>query len=196
MSEHEKAVTEFSAADEEYQGLKKYMEGGEFLKDILEGSQGNFPAAKEMWDQVWKKLDELNEDRNAKLKTAKDTLRRAVQLSPQVVRGPEGRPTVLTCGPFTVSSVTHRGLDPDRLLSLCDQEGVGQEVRDIAYSDKSGATRKAVEVECSVHYETAISWLKARGLTRIVEAAYVEYEKTPTVKGPKETAMLGEYKKD
>lgn len=196
MSEYEKAVSEFISADEEYQGLKKYMEDGEFLKDILDGSQGNFPAAKEMWDQVWKKLDDLNEDRNAKLKTAKDTLRRAVQLSPQTVRGPEGRPTVLTYGPFVVSSVTHRGIDPEKLLALCDAEGLGQEVRDIAYSDKSGATKKAVAVECTVHYETAISWLKARGLTRIVEASYVEYEKTPTVKGPKETAMLGEHKKD
>lgn len=196
MSEYEKAVKEFSSADEEYQGLKSYMQGGDFLKEILDASQGNFPAAKEMWDQVWKKLEELNEDRNTKLKTAKDTLRRAVQLAPQVTRGPEGRPTVLSYGPFVVSSVTHRSLDSNRLLALCDAEGVGAEVRDIVYYDKSGSSRKAVEVECTVHYETAIAWLRAKGLSRIVEASYVEYEKTPTVKGPKETAMLGEYKKD
>lgn len=192
----EKAVAEFKDADEEFQLLRSFIESGDFLSEVFSRSQGNEAAAKQVWDQLWKKLDALNESRNSKLKTVKDALRREVQLSNAGRRGPDGPATVVKCEEFSVSSVTRRSLRADIVMDMCAQAGLEGELSTLTYMDKFGASKPALAVEYSLNYERTLSWLKSKGLLNIIEAAYQEEESTPAVKGPKETTFLGEQKRE
>lgn len=194
VAEHEKAIAEFKEADDEFQTIRSFIESGEFLREVFDRSQGNFNTASQIWEQIWKKLAELNEDRNSKLKTVKDTMRRVVQLAAQQRRGPEGSATVVKSEMFTVSSVTHRNLKAEVVMDMCRAAGLQDELATLTYTDKMGAQKPALMVEYELNYERAISWLKSKNMLAIIEAAYEEVEKTPAVKGPKETAFLGEKK--
>lgn len=195
-TEQEKALADFKEADEEYQTIKEFVESGVFLKELLDRSQGNFSTASQIWKQIWEKLAESNEDRNSKLKVVKDILRRSVQLSIQQKRGPEGSASVLKADMFTVSSVTHRNLNAIRVMEMCHTLGLTDELQSLTYTNKAGSQVPALSVEYSVDYDRVMNWLKAKKLDNIIEAAYVEVEKTPAVKGPKETALLGEQRKE
>lgn len=194
--EYEKAIEEFEIVDAAYSSLQSYIENGEFMREILGHSLGNVETAKDMWSQMWNKLRSLKEDRNARLKVAKDSLRQAVVLGPSFERGPDGRATVVKCGNFTVSSVTNRGFDAQTLIRLCDKYGIMEELQALTYPDKNGVDAKAFKQTYEINYEKVAEWLRAKNMTNILEVAYAEMEKTPAVKGPKEVASLGEKKGD
>ena len=195
-TEHEQAVAEFKNADEEYQTIRSFVESGKFLKEIFDRSQGNLNAALQVWEQIWKKLEEMNENRNSKLKVVKDSMRRAVQLAVSERRGPDGSATVIKSEMFTVSSVTHRNLKANVVMDMCTSRGLQDELSSLTYADKFGAQKPAISIEYELNYERVMSWLKSKGLIDVIQAAYEEVEKTPAVKGPKETSFLGEQKKE
>lgn len=194
--EYERAVDAFEVADAAYAKLQEYVESGEFLREILNRSMGNYETAQTHWNQVWEKLKALKDERNVKLKSAKDALRQAVVLGPTQERGPEGTATIIRYGDFTVSSVTHRTFEPESLIKLCERFGVLQELMGLQYLDKDGVEKFAFKQEWKVNYERVMEWLKARDLQTVINGAYDEQEKTPSVRGPKEIAFLGEKKGD
>ena len=195
-TDYENAVSEFNKSDAEFQLVKKFVESGEFLQEVFDRSQGNPVVAKEVWGQIWDKLRELNSERNSRLKVAKDYMRRAVQFSQSSNRGPGGQATILKSDNFVVSSVTHRSLNAKVVLDMCESAGLGEQLKGLTYTDKNGMQKPSLEVEYSLEYESGLKWLQAMSLDSVVASAYEETEKTPAVRGPKETSMLGEQKKE
>lgn len=192
--QYEIAIDEYEVADAAFQRLLEYVESGEFMAEVLQRSVGNVSAAQQLWIGMWEKLKILKEERNIKLKTAKDSLRQAVVLGPSQERGPDGKTTVIKCGEFTVSSTTQRTFDAKSLLSLSADSGVMNDLLATTAPNKAGVDEPIVRQEWVVNYEKVYDWLRARNLQTIINGSYAEIEKTPTVKGPKEVAFLGEKK--
>lgn len=193
--EYETAIDEFMEAEQKYSDLEKHFMSGLVLRQLyVQGGEVeelivNFQA-------VLAELKTLLEDRNAKLQNAKNAIRSVVQLGPSQWRGPEGNPTTLTYGPFSVSSFTMRSLDAETLLTLAKSKGFEPELMALKGISKTGESVPLVQTKVDVDYQGVLQWLKQRGYDDVIEGAYDEKERTPMVKGPKPVAFFGEKKKD
>lgn len=194
-TDYEAAIAAFQQADQTYKELEEYVSSGKAISDIVKGGMGP-DVAQESWHVVWKRLQDALEDRNAKVKTAKDLLRASVQLTQTQWRGPDGEATSKTVGEFKVSSVTLRSFDANSLFNLINQKGRLQELLALTKIDKDGQVVPAVRQEWKFEFETVLNWLKSLGLNDVISGAYNEVERTPSVKGPKPVSFLGENKKD
>ena len=193
--DYEIAVDEFMAADKLYSEIEEQFMSGELLNEILIqelSPQNSVQQFKLLLEEMKKLLD----DRNAKLSAAKIALRNAVQLNAEQLRGPEGKPTLLSYGPFTVSSVTRRTFDGDALLRLANQYGFDGELTKLTGFGKDGKAFKLFDHAWRINYEGILTWLRERKLDHVISGAYDEAESTPAVKGPKPVAFMGEKKKD
>lgn len=191
----EVAIDEFVEADKRYQEIEEQFMTGNILRELL--VPGTPPERIiEEFRLVIEEMKKLLEDRNSKLMTAKNAFRATVQLGPSQWRGPDGKPTTASYGPFMVSSVTRRSLDPQTLLTLAKERGFVPDLMALKTINKEGQEVSLVKTAVAVDYEGVLSWLKQRGLTDVIEGAYDEKEGTPMVKGPKQLAFFGEKKKD
>lgn len=193
MKDYEKAVEEFEAADKKYREMQEYVMGGEALVSIASHSL-NPDVIKREWTGLMAELQRVLEDRNIKLKNAADLLRQAVVLTTTQWRGPDGKATTLKAGPFSVSSTTGRGFDAKSLLDLAAKHGLQERLLELTSLDKDGKPYHLVEMKYEIDYQGVLAWLRANELNDIVDGAYDEKEKTPSVKGPKVLAFLGEPK--
>jgi hypothetical protein len=192
--DYQVAVEEFEAADREYRELEKKLNDGDVIDELL--VHQNPAIVKREFRAFLNMLKAALEDRNAKLKNAGDLLRQAVVLTDTQWRGPDGRTTRLTCGPFEVSSVTHRGFDAQSLMDGCQRHGVLERLMELTTVDKDGRTIHLVEQKWDVDYAGVYEWLKSHNMRDVVDGAYDEKEKSPMVKGPKALAYLGDKKAD
>jgi hypothetical protein len=194
-TEYEKAVDEFVEADKKYAELEEQFMSGLILKELV---VPGVPVERliEEFKLVLEELKKLLEDRNSKLLSAKNAMRAAVQLGVSQWRGPDGKPTTLTYGPFTASSFTRRSIDASTLLELAKKKGFFDEMMALKGVSKDGRECHLVRHEPVVDYEGIMQWLKLHGHTDVIEGVYDEREGTPTVKGPKPLAFFGEKKKD
>lgn len=191
--QYEKDVDEFVEADKAYTELEGRLTSGSILREIFSDGT-HIDRAIEEYKLVLEEMRKMLDDRNTKLRTAKNSLRSAVQLGPLQWRGPDGKATTLAYGPFTASSFTKRSIDPQTLLELAKVRGFENEVLGLRGIDKDGKEYTLVETRTEVDYSGIITWLKQRKLDDVIEGAYDEKEGTPTVKGPKPLAFLGEKK--
>lgn len=192
--DYQVAVEEFEAADREYKELERKLSEGEIIDEIL--THQNPAIVKREFRAFLNALKAALEERNAKLKNAGDLLRQAVALAETQWRGPEGKPTRLTQGGFEVSSVTHRGFDPQSLMDGCRRHGLLERLMELTTVDKDGKTVHLVEQVWDVDYSGVYEWLKSHNLRDVIDGAYDEKEKSPMVKGPKAIAYLGDKKAD
>ena len=200
-TDYEIAVDDFLIADAAFQDAREKLTSGDLMLSIMEFTTASVPAAsltrdrfKEEWSKFIQHLEDLLVDRNAKRKSAADALRQAVQLTQTQWRGVDGKPTVLECGPFKVTSVTHREFHPEDLINLATKFEVLGQLNDLKAMDKKGNTLPAVREVTEVDYPTVLNWLKSNKLTKIIDGSYDEKEGTPQVKGPKEIVFFGEKK--
>lgn len=191
---YQAAVEEFEEADREYRELEKKLNDGDIIDELL--VHQNPAIVKREFRAFLNILKTALEDRNAKLKNAADLLRQAVMLGETQWRGPEGKTTRLTTGPFEVSSVTHRGFDAQSLIDGCRRHGILERLLELTTVDKDGRTIHLVEQEWNVDYPGVYEWLKSHNMNDIIDGAYDEKEKSPMVKGPKPLAYLGDKKAD
>lgn len=193
--EFEKLVDEFMEADKRYTAVEEQFMNGNILKEIL--VPGISPErVVEEFKMVIDEMKALLEDRNSKLTMAKNALRSSVQMSESQFRGPDGKPSVVNYGPFSVSSVTRRKLDPETLLEQATKRGFLGELTALRIPSKDGSMVPLVKQEYSINYEAVTTWLTQRGLSEVIAASYEEADGTPMVKGPKKLAFLGEKKDD
>lgn len=188
--DHENAVDEFLQADADYKALQENMLSGDFI--IEYGSQGTKDYLVQQWKQLVVRLKVLQEDRNSKLKTAQHAMRAVVQLTETQWRGRDGKSTEMTYGPFKVTSVTHRGFDPESLFNLARNRGLLERMLELTAVDDTGKVVPLIKQEWDINYEKLMGWLKVNGMSDVIEGAYDEKEKTPQVKGPKPIAFLGD----
>lgn len=193
--EYEKAIDEFMEADKKYTELEEHFMSGNILRELIAPGK-TVERTIEEFKLVLEEMKKMLEDRNTKLLNAKNTLRAVVQLGTSQWRGPEGKPTTVVYGPFTVSSVTRRRLEPSTLLELAKQRGFDVELDALKGIDKNGAEYPLVKRKVEVDYENVLAWLKLHGHLDVIEGAYDEQEGTPMVKGPKSVSFFGEKKKD
>lgn len=191
----EVSIDEFVDADKRYQEIEERFMSGSILRELL--VPGTPPdQIIEEFKLVIEEMKKLLEDRNSKLSEAKNNFRSTVQLGPSQWRGPDGKPTTATYGPFSVSSFTKRSLDASTLLELAKSKGFTPDLLGLKTINKDGVEVPLVRTKVEVDYEGVLTWLKQRGLSDVIEGAYDEKEGTPMVKGPKPLAFLGEKKKD
>ncbi len=191
--EFEKLADEFMEADKRYLAVEEQFMNGNILKEMLiPGVSAEIVV--EEFKMVIEEMKALLEDRNSKLTMAKNALRSAVQLGETQFRGPDGKPSILNYGPFSVSSVTRRTLDAPTLLEQATKRGFLKELTELQTTDNKGQAVNLVKQSYQVNYEGVVTWLKQRGLTEVVAASYEEADGTPMVKGPKKLAFLGEKK--
>jgi hypothetical protein len=182
--DYEVAVEKFQAADKKYQELAEKFLSGDWMPPEMKKEHQT------LRDQVRSSL----EDRNAERIAAANALRQAVVLGPTQWRGAEGKTTVVAFGPFNCSSVTKRTFDAKSLLDGAQKHGLLERLLELKSRDKDGVEYKLVEQVWKIDYDGISSWLKAHKLTDVLEGAYDEKESTPTVKGPKLLAFLGDEK--
>lgn len=192
-TDYENAVALFQQADQYYKEMEDYVSSGRMISDIVKGGFGP-EIAQEQWHVIWGRVQSALEDRNVKLKAAKDALRAAVQLTQTQWRGPDGSATTKVAGEFRASSVTSRNFDAAALFNLTNQKGKLQELLALTKIDKDGQVVPACRQEWKFEFKTVLNWLKAQGLQDVVDGSYNEVERTPTVKGPKSLGFLGEKK--
>ena len=194
-TEYEKAVDEFVEADKKYTELEEHFMSGLILRELV---VPGVPVERliEEFKLVLEELKKLLEDRNSKLLSAKNAMRSVVQLGTSQWRGPDGKPTTVTYGPFTVSSFTRRSIDASTLVELARNKGFLGDIMALKGVTKEGREYHLVRSEPVVDYEGIMQWLKLHGHADVIEGAYDEKEGTPTVKGPKPLAFFGEKKKD
>lgn len=193
--EFERLADEFIEADTKYLAIEENFMNGNILRQILVPGVDPEKTVEE-FKMIVEEMKNLLEDRNSKLMLAKNALRAAVQMSENQFRGPDGKASTLNYGPFSVSSVTRRNINPDALLSEAAKRGFLQELMALRGMDKTGATVPLIEPKYAVSYEGVMTWLKQRGLTDVASSIYEEKDGTPMVKGPKKLAFLGEKKEE
>jgi hypothetical protein len=199
VSPHQLAIETFVAADSAYKQYETLFASGNIMVALMQNRNDELTPEKAVleFQMAWEKMKELLEDRNVKLKAAKDALRQAVVLSETQWRGPDGKTTVLEQGEFRVSSVTKRSFDPDALFDLLKKNGKYEELMARTKMNKDGQRIPLVEQDWTIQYEDVLNYLKANGLINIEAGQfgpYDETEGTPQVFGPKELAFLGEKK--
>lgn len=194
-TEYEVAIDEFVDADKKYAEIEDHFMSGLILRELV---IPGVPVEQviEQFKLVLDEMKRLLEDRNSKLQTAKNAFRQVVTLGPSQWRGPDGPPTSMTYGPFTVSSFTKRSLDSSTLIELAMQRGFLDDLSSLKGISNDGKEYKLVQTKVDVDYKGVVAWLKQKGMTDVIEGAYDEKEGTPTVKGPKPIAFLGEKKKE
>lgn len=193
MTDYEKAVADFEEADTVYKAKQESLLNGDALLAIV--SRVNDPQViRREWQGFLSSLQQSLEERNVKLKNAADLLRQAVVLTTTQWRGPDGKATTLKAGPFSVSSTTGRSFDAKSLLDMAAKHGLQERLLELTSLDKDGKPYHLVEMKYEIDYQGVLAWLRANELNDIVEGAYDEKEKTPSVKGPKALAFLGEPK--
>ena len=191
--DYEIAIEQFNTFNAEYLRLQEYVEGGGFFREIISTCQGSIEQMQEQWKILWNQLRVTLENRNTALKTAQNALRQAVQLAPTQIRGDTGKPTVITEGTFTSTSVTKRWFDGESLLKLAGEHGLAERLLEIEAINKDGERYKIVKPTYEVDYAEVLKWIRTNHLEDLMNA-YDEKESTPQVKGPKSLAFLGEKK--
>jgi hypothetical protein len=191
VPEHVLLVEKFNEADKAYLGAQEEVLDGTAILKILAGSS-NPDHVKREWTKVLEQLQNLLEARNTALKEVQAALRPLVALKINEERGPDGKAAVIREGPFSVSSVTRRAIDPVNLRTQCFKEKVWDDITKLTYTDKSGNTVHAVREVLEVDYEPVRDWLLSRGMAKVFRAVYAEEEMTPKVLGPKKLAFLGD----
>lgn len=188
---YDEALEAFEEADENYKMLEKGLLEGEFIPNVpVDGV-----LLKGVFHHLIEDLKEALEERNARLKNVQDLLRQQVTLETTKQRGPDGKPTALDAGPFTVSSVTSRWFDPKSLFDGVARHGLLERLHELKTLDKEGKERKLVQQVWEIDYANILTWLKANKLEDVIDSAYDETEKTPMVKkGPKPLSFLGDEK--
>lgn len=199
-TDYEVAVQEFQQADLAYKALEDDFSSGRAMLAIMKramtsGADAERVAMRE-WEGVWRAMQTALEERNVKLKNAKDKLRQAVQLTQTQWRGVDGTATMLDVGGFKVSSVTSRTFDAKSLFDLVERHGKTNEMMALVRFDKEGKPVPAIRAEWKIEFETVLNWLKANNMQDVIDGAYDEIEKTPMVKGLKPISFLGEKKDD
>lgn len=190
-SPYEVAYDQYKIADQRYQELEAHWTSGNFLHE----TQGKtLEEARVMYAHLVESVQRALDDRNEKLKAVGDALRQKVTLQVSKWRGPEGKPTTLTVGEFKVSSTTRRRFDPKSLMSLCAKHGLLERLLELKGTDKDGKEYKLIDQAWFIDYEPVLNWLKANQLQDVIDGSYDEEEKTPTVKGPKVLAFVGDAK--
>lgn len=192
-TDYEIAIQHYEVADQAYKAREAYLSSGQAIADIVKGGHGP-DSAMEQWHIIWRQLHEALEERNARLKDAKDLLRAAVQLTHTQWRGPTGAPTTMTVGEFKVSSVTRRSFNAATLFNLVNGKGRLQELLALTKMNKDGVLGPAVKQEFKFEFDTIVNWLTANQMLDVLSGAYEEVESTPAAKGPKVLGFLGEKK--
>lgn len=195
-TEYEELIEEFKNADKAFAEAQQKLLSGQLVVELMEMTRDP-NQLKQQWDIFIQQLRTLLEDRNAKLTSAKNAMRQAVQLTPTQWRGPEGASTQISFDGFgSCSSVTKRTFDPNSLLNGTAKHGLQERLLSLTARDKDGKEYKLVEQKWSIDYEGVMSWLKAHKLEDVIDGAYDEKESTPQVKGPKPLSFLGDPKGD
>lgn len=190
--DYELAVDAYTAAETSYKALEEQFLSGEVVASIAERCQGDGAKARMEFQSFMEQLQRSLEDMNAKLSTARTALRQAIQLIPSQQRGPGGKATTITYGPFTVSSRTKRWLDAKSLLRLAARYGVLERLLTLTSFNKDGKEYPLVEQVWKIDYENVTKWLSEQNLPVLIDGSYDEKDETPAVSGAKPLAFLGE----
>jgi hypothetical protein len=193
--DHELAIDAFLAADAAYADLEKYITEGFAIRDIVASCGGDHDKAAREWCTLWARLASTLEDRNAKRKSAVDSLRQAVVLTESQWKGPDGKPVSLQYDKFTVTSKTKRSFHSQDLLNGVQKRGLLESLLALKGIDKDGKQYSLVEQFWKIDFDGVKNWLTANKLDDVLQGAYDEKDDTPAVTGPKELTFLGEPRK-
>lgn len=193
---YEILVDEFMTLDTECQELLAKFEDGKIVYDSIppEGAATHAEFFSKMvarYQQNRAHLNDLLEKRNAKIQEISTAMRAEVMAGENVVRGPDGKTTSLSCGPFRVESRTYRSFEPTKLQSELQQRGLWGRFQELTTIDKdTGEVKPVLRVETKVEYKPTQNWLREQNLEEVLLNTYEEEEGTPAVTGPKPLAWL------
>lgn len=193
--DYEIAVDAFLAADAAYEELEKFITEGYAVRDIVLNCGGDSNRAATEWATIWGRLATLLEERNARRKSAADSLRQAVVLTESQWKGPDGKPVSLQYDKFTVTSKTKRSFHAQDLLNGVAKRGLLESLLALKGVDRNGKPYALVEQQWKIDFEGVKNWLKTNGMEDVLQGAYDEKDDTPAVTGPKELYFLGESKR-
>ncbi len=190
--DYEVAIDNYVAAEAEYKKLEEFLLSGEAAVDVMQRANGDADFVRREWNTLVEQLKRKLEELNALFFTARNAFRQAVALAPSQQRGPGGKASTMSYGPFTVESATRRWLDPKDLLRAASRHGKLPELLSLTGFNKDGKEYRLVEQSWKIDYPNVLKWLQSQGLQNVIDAAYDEIEDTPRVKGVKPLAFLGE----
>lgn len=200
-TDYEIAVQRFEAADVLYKQHEEYVSSGQAVADMVRAGMLTPDIVQQQWGILWERLKNALEERNARLKEAKDAMRFAVVLTQTQKRGVDGDASTLKVSGFHVSSVTRRGFNAAKLFAFVNSKGKLQELLALVKPNKDGVIEPLVKQEFKFDVQGIANWLSANGMSEALQpvqevgtGAYEEVESTPSVKGPKVLGFLGEKK--
>ena len=190
--DYEIAIDEFVVAQREYKTFEENFLSGDIIAACVRNTGGDPEKTKDQYlvavDLLRAKLEEMN----TKLDIAKRAMRVAATMSPLQWRGPDGKSTSVSYGPFTVQSATVRRFDPKALLKGAARAGVLDRILALTSFDKNGKEYRLIEQSWTIDYANVLKWLKEQKLDSVIDGAYDEVEQTPRVSGAKTLAFFGD----
>lgn len=196
--QHEILVEKFMDLDRQCQELvSKFLDGRIIYESIPpEGAATHKEFFEKMvvrYNAVQDHLKGLIEQRNALLQEASTAMRAAVMAGDTVIRGPDGKPSILKFGPFEVASKTFRSFNVEKLVNGLKEMGLYGRFEQLTNIDKeTGNPIPVMRVETKIDYKPADNFLLENNLTTLRDIAYEEEEGTPAVTGPKPLGWIGE----
>jgi hypothetical protein len=196
--QHEILVEQFMDLDKQCQDLiSKFLDGRIIYESIPPDGAGThkefFEKMVVRYNAAQDHLKNLIEQRNAKLQEAGTAMRAQVMAGDTVVRGPDGKPSIMRYGPFEVASKTFRGFNVEKLVNGLKELGLFGRFEQLTNIDKdTGNPVPVMRVETKVDYKPTDNFLLENNLGAIRDAAYEEEEGTPAVTGPKPLGWIGE----
>jgi hypothetical protein len=199
--EYAKPVDEFLELDKQCQELIEKFTSGRILYECVPVEPMPDPASFmnkmiEKFNSFQTYMKELIDLRNSKLQDIQNALRAAVTATVVTRKGPDGKATVISYGPFKVNSRTVRTFDPATLFGKVQELGLYTKLLELKMIDKNtGEQIPAIRQEWEISYEPVKNMLREMNLENIISEAYREKEETPAVTGPKPISFIGEVQK-
>lgn len=199
--QHEILIDQFMALDQQCQELISKINSGNILYECLptEGAPDLKTLMEKMvakYHQVQEYAKGLVDQRNTLLQEIATTMRAKVMAADNVVRGPDGKATVLKYGPFEASSKTFRSFNVEKAEAMLQAIGQYGRFCSSTFIDKdTGQAVPILKVEKKIDYKHAEQFFLEQNLKDIRENTYEEEEGTPAVTGPKPIAWIGEVDK-
>jgi hypothetical protein len=194
-------VEEFLEIDKKCQELVEKFTSGRILYECMPVEPAPDPATYmskmiEKFNSFQTYLKQMIDLRNSKLQEIQNAMRAAVTETVGARKGPDGKATVISYGPFKVNSRTVRSFDAAKLFGKVQELGLYTKLLDLKMIDKTtGEQVAAIQQEWTIPYEPVRNWLRELNLEAIITEAYTEKEETPAVTGPKPISYIGEAQK-
>ena len=179
--DYEIAIDAYVDAEKRYKELEEHFLDGSALIEIMQRVNGNADLAKREWQSLVELLKNRLDEMNTLYVTARNAFRSAVAIGPTQQRGPIGKGSTISYGPFKVESATRRWFDPKDLIRGVTRHGMLDQLLSLTGFDREGKEYPLVEQTWKIDYQNVLKWLQTHQLQGVIDGAYEEEEQTPRV---------------